>query len=214
MVDIKAKPSIHTGQMAQTSQTAPTTPLGQAVAVDLGRIPDITTADLHACLKRSGAARHAQKDIERHLDGGTKISRRDLEGMLSRAGVETTDVKTVLAWHAKHSTKAFSDDAITFLGAMDWSDVAAAHIDELKRQNKDQVQGHRSFIDSDRRDFEARRKDDGQKLQKVNDEKSRLQQKTPLEMEADFAEETTKSGLNSKESFLLLAHRKRFVNKD
>lgn len=33
-------------------------------------------------------------------------------------------------------------------------------------------------------------------------------------MEADFAEETTKSGLNSKESFLLLAHRKRFVNKD
>lgn len=126
MVDIKAKPSIHT---SQTAQTAPTTPLGQAVAIDLGRIPDITSADLHACLKRSGAARHAHKDIERHLDGGTKINRRDLEGMLSRAGVETTDVKTVLAWHAKHSTKAFSDDAITFLGAMDWTDVAAAHID-------------------------------------------------------------------------------------
>jgi hypothetical protein len=100
------------------------------------------------------------------------------------------------------------------MNAMDWTDVAAAHVDELKRQNKEQVEGHRTFIDTDRREFQAKRKDDGQKLQKVQDEKARLQQKTPLEIEADFAEETTKSGLNSKESFLLLAHRKRFVNKD
>lgn len=216
MVDIKPKPILQNA-VAQSAQSAQ---LGQGVAIDLGKatslhhVPEISAADLQACLKRSGAARSAHKNIERHLGDGTKICRRDLEGMLARAGVETTDVKTVLAWHAKHSTKAFSDDAIHFLGAMDWSDVAAAHIDGLRKQNQDQVEGHRAFIDQDRREFEKERKADGQKLQQVNAEKSRLQQKTPLEMEADFAEETTKSGLNSKESFLLLAHRKRFVNKD
>jgi hypothetical protein len=206
MVDIKAKAGIQVGQTAGVK--VPT------VTLDFGRIPEISAADLQACLKRSGAARSAHADIQRHIDGGTKISRKDLEGMLARAGVETTDVKTVLAYHARHHDKAFSADAITFLNAMDWSDVAAAHVDELKRQNKEQVEGHRSFIDTDRREFETRRKDDGVKLQRVQDEKSRLQAKTPFELEADFAEETTKSGLNSKENFLLLAHRKRFVNKD
>jgi hypothetical protein len=206
MVDIKAKSGI---QVAQTPGVKIPT-----VTLDFGRIPEISLGDLQACLKRSGAARSAHADIQRHVDGGTKISRKDLEGMLARAGVETTDVKTVLAYHAREHAGAFSDDAITFLTAMDWTDVAAAHVDELKRQNKEQVAGHRSFIDTDRREFQARRKDDGQKLQKVHDEKSRLQQKTPLELEADFAEETTKSGLNSKESFLLLAHRKRFATRD
>jgi hypothetical protein len=206
MVDIKAKAGIQVNQTAGVK--VPT------VTLDFGRIPEISVADLQACLKRSGAARSAHADIQRHIDGGTKISRRDLEGMLARAGVETTDVKTVLAYHAHTHSHAFSADAITFMNAMDWTDVAAAHVDELKRQNKEQVEGHRTFIDTDRREFQAKRKDDGQKLQKVQDEKARLQQKTPLEIEADFAEETTKSGLNSKESFLLLAHRKRFVNKD
>lgn len=206
MVEIKAKAGI---QVAQTAGLKVPT-----VTLDFGRIPEISVADLQACLKRSGAARSAHADMQRYVDGGTKISRRDLEGMLARAGVETTDVKTVLAYHARHHGDAFSADALTFLNAMDWTDVSAAHVDALKRQNKEQVEGHRSFIDTDRREFQAKRKDDGQKLQKVQDEKVRLQQKTPLEIEADFAEETTKSGLNSKESFLLLAHRKRFVNKD
>lgn len=206
MVDIKAKAGI---QVTQTAGVKVPT-----VALDFGRIPEISAADLQACLKRSGAARSAHADLERHIAGGTTISRKDLEGMLARAGVETTDVKTVLAYHAHHHRHAFSADAITFMNAMDWSDVAAAHVDELKRHNKEQVEGHRSFIDTDRREFETKRRDDGQKLQKVQDEKARLQHKTPLELEADFAEETTKSGLNSKESFLLLAHRKRFVNKD
>ena len=210
MVDIKARPT-----------TAPMP--GSAAAVGgtvrtaaLGHLPDISLADVNACLKRSGAARAVHADIRRHVDAGTCLSKQDLEGMLKRAGVETTDVKTVLAYHATENRSAFSSEALHFMAAMDWSDVAAAHVDDLKRQNAEQVQGHRAFIDTDRHEFQAKRSDDGQKLQRTADEKSRLQHKTPFELEADFADETSKSGLqpNSKEAFLLLAHRKRFVTRD
>jgi len=206
MVEIKARPNV-----AQTAQTAPA-----GGGIDLGHIPEVSLADVNACLKRSGAARAVNDDIRKHVHGGTQLSRRDLEGMLKRAGVETTDVKTVLAWHCKENRAAFSEGALQLMATMDWTDVAAAHVDELKRQNKEQVQSHRSFIEADHKSFETKRGDDSQKLKKTADEKSRLQQKTPLELEADFADEITKSGLqpSSKEAFMLLAHRKRFVSKD
>ena len=210
MVEIKARPNV-----AQTAQTAPA-----GGGIDLGHIPEVYLTDVNACLKRSGAARAVHDDIRKHVHGGTQLSRRDLEGMLKRAGVETTDVKTVLAYHCKEHRAAFSEGALQLMATMDWTDVAAAHVDELKRQNKEQVQGHRSFIEADHKSFETKRGDDvkkdSQKLTKTADEKSRLQQKTPLELEADFADEITKSGLqpSSTEAFMLLAHRKRFVSKD
>jgi len=202
-MEIKARISV--------SQTAPV-----GSGPDLSSIPDVSMADVQACLKRSGVARGVHEDILKHSGDGSRISKRDLESMLARAGVETTDVKTVLAYHAKNTRRAFSDDAITFLAKMDWSDVAANHVDELKKQNKQQVESHRSFIQEDRREFELERKDDTQKLKKTNDEKKTLQQKSALEMEADFADEVTKSGLkpSSKEAFLLLVHRKRFATND
>ncbi len=205
-MDIK-RVNVSVGQIGEVAQKP---------SVDLSGIPDISFSDVSACLKRSGAARHVHDDIVKRSRSGSRIGRDELEGMLKRAGVETTDVKTVLAYHAKNTTHAFTDDAITFLAAMDWSDVAAAHVEELKRQNKEQVESHKTFMETDRRDFEQLRKDDAQKLKKTTDDKKTLQKKTALEMEADFADETTKSGVNpsSKEAFLLLAHRKRFVGND
>lgn len=203
MVEIKARPNI-----VQTAQSV-------LPKLDLSGIPDVSMADVNQCLKRSHHARRAHEDILKRVgDGQAHLSKSDIEGMLSRAGVEKTDVKTVLAYHAKHSASAFDAGALQFLAKMDWSDVAAAHVDELKRQNKEQVESHREFIQTDRREFQTQRKDDRQKLEKVNTEKQRLQEKTPLQMEAEFAEETTNTGLNGKEAFLLLAHRKRFANND
>jgi hypothetical protein len=203
MVEIKARPNL-----VQTAQSV-------LPKLDLGGIPDVSLADVQRCLKRSHHAQKAHDDILKRVgDGQAKLSKRDIEGMLSRAGVETTDVKTVLAYHAKQSTSAFSSEALTFMKGLDWSDVADAHVDELKRQNKEQVEGHRDFIKTDRAEFQEQRKDDRQKLEKVSTEKARLQEKTPLQIEAEFAEETTNTGLNGKEAFLLLAHRKRFANND
>ena len=181
--------------------------------VDLSSIPDVSMADVQRCLHRSKKAAAVHEDIlKRVADGSAPLSRRDVEGLLARAGVETTDVKTVLAYHAKHSARAFDDGALRFLSALDFSDVASAHVDELKRQNKEQVEGHQRFLDEDRTDFSRLRGDDARKLQKTADEKQRLQKKSAFELEAEFASETTKSGLSEKEAAVLLLHRKRFSN--
>ena len=179
---------------------------------DTSQIPDVSLADVSACIGRSKQARSAHEDIlKRVADGTGRLKRSDIESMLSRAGVEQTDVKTVLAYHAKHSASAFDDGALKFLNSLDWTDVSAAHVEELKRQNKEQVESHQSFMKDDKRDFDALKADDTKKVVKANDEKGRLQKKSAFELEGDFAEETTKSGLNNKEAFLLLAHRKRFT---
>ena len=199
MIDIKQKQAV--------TRTAPVTS-----TVDLSQIPEVSLADVQAVLKRSGAARDAHATLERHRSEGTQLSAADLQGLLKRAGVQTTDVKTVLAYHCHHHRNCFSQDALRFMATLDWADVAAsAHIDELKRQNAEQVKGHTEFIATDFKAFETERAD-RKKLRAVADDKARLQQKSPLELEADFAEETTKSGLNSKEAFLLLNHRRRFAN--
>jgi hypothetical protein len=132
--------------------------------------------------------------------------------MLSRAGVEGTDVKTVLAYHAKHTGRAFDEGALTFLASLDWSDVADAHIEELKRQNQEQVESFERFSTDDRKEHARRRTDDAGKLQKTQVEKQRLQKKSAFEMEAEFAEQSAKSGLSEKEATVLLLHRKRFTN--
>jgi hypothetical protein len=200
MIDIKQKQAV--------TRATPVT----SAPVDLSQIPDVSLADVQACLKRSGAARDAHATLERHHANGTQLSAADLQGLLKRAGVQTTDVKTVLAYHCHHHRNCFSHDALRFMATLDWSDVAAsAHIDELKRQNAEQVKGHTEFIAKDFKGFEAERAD-RKKLRAVTDDKAVLQQKSPLELEADFAEETTKSGLNPKEAFLLLNHRRRFAN--
>jgi hypothetical protein len=182
-------------------------------AADLSAIPDVSLADVHACLKRSRKAAAVHDDIlGRVADGRGQLSRRDLEGMLARAGVETTDVKTVLAYHAKHTPAAFDDAALTFLSTLDFSDVAAAHIEELARQNKEQVESHQRFMHEDRGDHARLRADDARKLQQTTDEKQRLQKKSSFELEAEFAAQTSKAGLSEKESAVLLLHRKRFTN--
>ena len=181
--------------------------------VDLSGIPDVSMADVQACLKRSRKAAAVHDDIlGRVADGKAQLSRRDLEGMLARAGVETTDVKTVLAWHAKHTPAAFDATALTFLSTLDFSDVRSALIEELQRQNKEQVESHQRFMDEDRSDHSRLRAEDTRKLQKTTDEKQRLQKKSAFELEAEFAEQTSRSGLNDKEATLLLLHRKRFTN--
>ena len=177
--------------------------VGAGAGVDTSGIPDISLADVQKCLGRSRAARDVNATIESVAKGTGHLRRSDIESMLARAGVESTDVKTVLAYHAKHSSKCFDAGALKFLATLDWSDVSAAHVDELKRQNKEQVESHQAFIKDDKRDFDALKSDDTKKLQKTNDEKSKLQKKSAFELEGDFAEETTKSGLNGKEAFLL-----------
>jgi hypothetical protein len=199
MIDIKQKQGV--------TRAVPT-----VAAPDVSQIPQVSLADVQACLKRSGAARDAHATLERHRSEGTQLSAADLQGLLKRAGVETTDVKKVLAYHCHTHRNCFSHDALRFMATLDWSDVAAsAHIDELKRQNAEQVKGHTEFMAADFKTFEAERANT-KKARAVADDKARLQQKSPLELEADFAEETTKSGLNSKEAFLLLNHRRRFAN--
>ena len=203
MIDIKHKPTLSSTRLGGI----------EGRAVDPSGIPEVSLQDVEACLKRSGAARSVHDTILKHKANHSQISASDLEGILSRAGVERTDVKSVLAYHAHHDGECFSPDAFKLLQAIDWTDVAAAHIEQLKRQNADQVKGHAAFIADDRKTFEHERAD-RLKLKNVSDEKTKLQAKTPLELESDFAEETTKSGLNTKEAFLLLNHRRRFANND
>ncbi len=180
--------------------------------VDTSAIPEVSLEDVTAALGRSKQARSANDDIlKRVADGSGRLNRADIESMLARAGVETTDVKMVLAYHARHSKTAFDDSALTFLCTLDWSDVSAAHVEELKRQNQEQVESFATFKAEDKRDFDALTADDNQKMLKVNDEKGRLQKKSDFELEGDFAAETSTAGLDSKEAFLLLAHRKRFT---
>ncbi len=204
MIDIKQKPSIHSPRVSS---------LSEARGVDLSGIAQVSFDDVQAVLKRSGAARSVHAQLESHRANTSQISASDLEGILARAGVERTDVKTVLAYHVHHHCECFSTGALKLLSTLDWSDVAAAHIDQLKQHNADQVKNHTAFMAEDRKTFEAERAD-RLKLRSVNDEKAKLQAKTPLELEADFAEETTNSGLNGKEAFLLLSHRRRFANND
>lgn len=204
MIDIKQKPTIHSTRLSSMSE---------ARGVDLSGIPQVSFGDVQAVLKRSGAARSVHAQLESHRANKSPISSSDIEGILARAGVERTDVKTVLAYHVHHHCECFSTDALTLLSSLDWSDVAAAHVEELKRQNAEQVKGHAAFMAEDRKTFEAERAD-RLKLRNVSEEKAKLQAKTPLELEADFAEETTNSGLNGKEAFLLLSHRRRFANND
>jgi hypothetical protein len=203
MVEIK-----HPAGLRPTTSVAPA-----ARPVDLSSIPDVSLADVHGCLRRSKQASALHDDIlKRVADGKAPLSQRDVEGLLARAGVETTDVKTVLAYHAKHSTRAFDDGALRFLSTLDFSDVAAAHVEELKRQNKEQVEGHQRFLDVDRKDFTRVRADDAQKLQRANDEKQRLQKKSAFELEAEVAAQAQQTGLSEKEATVLLLHRKRFSN--
>ncbi|HEY1101265.1 MAG TPA: hypothetical protein VGF99_20170 [Myxococcota bacterium] len=204
MIDIKQKPSFDAIRGVKPTD---------AKKIDLSSIPQVSLDDVNACLKRSGAARSVHEKILHHKANRSQISASDLEGMLARAGVEKTDVKTVLAYHAHHDADCFSHEALHFLAGLDWTDVAAAHIDELKKQNADQVKGFAEFMAADRKLVDAERAD-RHKLRDANEQKANLQKKTPLELEADFAEETTKSGLNSKEAFLLLSHRRRFANND
>jgi hypothetical protein len=184
-----------------------------AGAVDLKGIPDVSLADVHACIGRSKKAAAVHDDILRRVaDGSARLGKGDIEAMLARAGVEKTDVKTVLAYHARHSARAFDDGALKFLAAMDWSDVAAAGVEELKRQNKEQVESHRQFIKDDKREFDALKSDDLKTLQKKADEKQKLQKKSAFEADADFAEEITKSGITDpKQAALLHMHRKGFT---
>jgi hypothetical protein len=190
-----------------------TTALPGKASIDLSSIPDVSLVDVQRCLHRSKKAAALHEDIlKRVADGSAPLSQRDVEGLLARAGAESTDVKTVLAYHAKHSARAFDDGALRFLSTLDFSDVASAHVDELKRQNKEQVAGHERFLDEDRTDFSRLRADDARKLQKTADEKQRLQKKSAFELEAEFASEVNKSGLSEKEAAVLLLHRKRFSN--
>lgn len=183
-------------------------------AVDLSGIPEVSADALQACLRRSKKAAGVHDDIlNRVADGTARLSRGDIEGMLARAGVEKTDVKTVLAYHAKHSTTAFDEGALKFLASLDFSDVAGAHLEELKRQNKEQVQSHQQFIKDDKREFDQLKGDDAKTLQKKSAEQQKLKAKTPFEADAEFADEITKSGVTDpKQAALLQFHRKRFTN--
>ena len=203
MIDIKQKPTIQSARVGGI----------EGRRVDLSGIPEVSFQDVQACLKRSGAARSVHEKLEQHKANRSQISASDIEGILARAGVEKTDVKTVLAYHVHTNCDCFSTDALKLLQTLDWTDVSAAHVEELKRQNAEQVKSHAAFIAADRKTFEQERAD-RLKLKNVSDEKAKLQAKTPLELESDFAEETTKSGLNTKEAFLLLNHRRRFANND
>ncbi len=206
MVDLKNPAGL------RPASTIPTMAPGRSAgAADLSGLPDVSLADVRGCLHRSKKAAALHDDLLRRVaDGRSPLSQRDVEGLLARAGAETTDVKTVLAYHAKHSTRAFDDGALRFLATLDFSDVAAAHVEELKRQNQQQVDGHQRFLDHDRKDFSRVRTDDAQKLQRAGDEKQRLQKKSAFELEAEFAAEVRQSGLSEKEATVLLLHRKRF----
>jgi hypothetical protein len=213
MVEIKnpAGPRVAPSTTPHTATTATTAVPGKA-NVDLSAIPDVSLADVQRCLHRSKKATALHEDIlKRVADGRSPLSQRDVEGLLARAGVETTDVKTVLAYHAKHTSRAFDEGALRFLSTLDFSDVASAHVEELKRQNKEQVASHQAFLDDDRKDFSRLRADDAKKLQTTTTEKLRLQKKSAFELEAEFAEQTSKSGLSEKEAAVLLLHRKRFT---
>lgn len=191
---------------------------------DLSGIPVISAEQLQGCLRRSHKARAVHEDIlSRVADGKSHLSKGDIEGMLHRAGVETTEVKTVLAYHVHEHPHCFDHSALEFLATLDFSDVGGSeYVDELKRQNAESVKDHREFIQTDRQEFKTEQRDlqrsdrreVTQKLSKTADKKSELRSKTALEMEAEFAAETTQSGLNPKEAFMLLAHRKRFANND
>lgn len=206
-MEIKGK-----GQTPTAIQATQATPLTSTP--NLSGIPQVSLDDVKRCIGRSQKAAHLHEDIlKRVADGRGGITKRDLEGMLSRAGVETTDVKTVLAYHAHHHHQVFDKGALDFMRTLDWSDVSAAHVDELKRQNAEQVRDHRTFIETDKREFEQLSADDKRGLQKKNDEKAALQKKTAFEADADFADEITKSGISDpKQATLLALHRKRFTS--
>ncbi len=181
--------------------------------VSTSNIPEVSDAALASCLRRSKKAVEVHETILKRVDSGVQLSQGDLEGMLARAGVEKTDVKTVIAYHAKHHGKCFDDGALTFLNSLDWKDVGQAHVEELKRQNKEQVASHQDFIKTDKREFEQLKSDDTKGLQKKNDEKSKLQKQSAFERDADFADEITKSGISDpKQATLLALQRKRFTN--
>lgn len=181
--------------------------------VSTSNIPEVSEAALQGCLRRSKKAVAVHEDILKRVDSGVQLSQGDLEGMLARAGVEKTEVKTVIAYHAKHHRKCFDDGALQFLNSLDWKDVADAHVEELKRQNKEQVESHQKFVKDDKREFEQLKADDTRALQKKNEEKASLQKKSAFERDADFADEITKSGISDpKQATLLALHRKRFTN--
>lgn len=181
--------------------------------VSLNNIPEVSEVALQGCLRRSKRAVEVNDQIQKHVDSGVQLSQKDLEGMLSRAGVEKTDVKTVIAYHAHKHRRCFDDSALKFLSKMDFSDVSAGLVEELKRENKEQVENHQKFIKDDKREFEQLKADDTRGLQKKNDEKAKLQKKSAFEADADFAEEITKSGVSDpKQATLLALQRKRFTN--
>ena len=190
-----------------------TFPSAASVGAVISGIPEVSEAALQGCLRRSKKAAAAHDEILKRVDSGVKLSQSDLEGMLARAGVEKTDVKTVIAYHAKHTTKCFDDAALKFLSSLDWKDVSDAHVEELKRQNKEQVESHEAFMATDRREFEQLRADETKGLQKKNDEKQALQKQSAFERDAAFADEITKSGVSDpRQATLLALHRKRFTN--
>jgi hypothetical protein len=208
MVDVKSLPGPRLVPLPGTPS-----PGAAAGPVDPASIPDVTLADVERCLGRSKKAADAHARILRCQDGTSRpLTKADVESLLARAGVESTEVKTVLAYHARHTTAAFDATALAFLASLDFSDVASAHVDELKRQNQEQVQSHRQFMDQDREEHGRLRAETARQATSTTTEKKRLQQKSAFELEAEFAEQSAKAGLSDKEATLLLLHRKRFTH--
>jgi hypothetical protein len=145
--------------------------------------PAVAMADVEAVLARSAKAREAHATICSCAHSGERLDGRAVEDMLVRAGAEQSDVKVVLAHHARATPSAFTDDGIRFLNKLDWSDIGTAFIDELRQQNADSETKFATFI---REDGSRHRELDGDRKRVVAGLQEKAQQQKAMQSESAF----------------------------
>jgi hypothetical protein len=145
--------------------------------------PQVAIGDVQAVLARSAVARDAHEVIQRCAHGGHRLDGAEVQSLLDRAGKETPDVKMVLAYHAKATPQAFSEDGIRFLNKLDWSDIGSAFVDELRKQNADSEVNFADFI---RLDGEQFRQLDGDRKRVVAGLQEKANQQLAMQSDSAF----------------------------
>ncbi len=191
----------------------------ESIAVPAG-VPQFSTEDIEAAVKRSRIAFKVREEIQEHVDRGTVLSRGDVASMLRRAhgknGKPDVHAAAVVAYYARHHPRCFAKDAgplvTEYLKAVDkneWARLKAdleAFIAKLNEQRKEdervaQLKKSRDKDDVARDDRKrALAKDNGTKADRQREVQKREQVKAQTKKhirelsEFDHEEELTSSG--------------------
>lgn len=191
----------------------------EAIAIPAD-VPQFSTEDIEAAVKRSRLAAKVRDEIQGHVDNGTILSRGDVASMLKRAhgkdGRPDVHAAAVVAYYARRHPRAFAKDAgplvTEYLKAVDkaeWSRLMAdleAFVTRLNEQRKEdervaQLKKARDKDDVTRDDRKrALAKDNGTKADRQREVQKREQAKAATKQhirdlsDFDHEEELTSSG--------------------